>query len=122
VKKTATVLGLVACGLALAQSTSSWKFGHRPFKGDYSIYGGGLGDPIPPKKGDKHMAFSITGQAAKDMFNAMGPDLKGVCGTEDGGRIRQRAEVSCSYRPKDGYHCTFGFDLTTGKSIGGSIC
>jgi hypothetical protein len=30
--------------------------------------------------------------------------------------------VSCGYRSSDGYQCGFGFDLRSGKSIGGLIC
>nr|WP_315398230.1 hypothetical protein [uncultured Duganella sp.] len=117
-----TTFALLACGAALSQSPPGWQLILKPFKGTYSVYGGGLGDPYAPKAGDRHMAFSVEGRVAKEMFEAMGPDLKGVCGAEDGGRIRQRAEVSCSFHVKDGYHCNFGFDLTSGKSIGGSIC
>lgn len=121
-KKILSVLALLACGMALSQNKPAWKFTYRPFTGDYSIYGGGIGDPYAPTPGNKHVAFWIKGRAAKDMFDALGPDLTGVCGAEDGGRIRQRAEVICSYHPQDGYQCDFGFDLTTGKSIGGSTC
>jgi hypothetical protein len=121
-KKMLAVLVLLACAIALAQGAHVWTFAYQPFKGTYAIYGGGLGDPVAPTEGNKQIAFWIKGQVAKEMFDAMGPDLKGVCGAEDGGRIRQRAEVSCSYHSKDGYHCDFGFDLTTGRSIGGSIC
>lgn len=121
-KKILAGLALLACGAALGRSPQVWEFAFRPFQGNYAIYGGGLGDPYAPTRGDKHVSFEIKGPVAKEMFEAMGPDLKGVCGTEDGGRIRQRAEVSCSYHRDDGYHCDFGFDLTSGRSIGGSIC
>ena len=121
-RKILAAFAILACGAAFSQSDKVGQFSLRPFTGTYAIYGGGLGDPYAPKIGDKKMKFSVDGQMAKDMFNAMGPDLKGVCGAEDGGRIRQRAEVSCSFRTQDGYHCDFGFDLTSGRSIGGSIC
>ena len=121
-KKILAAAAILACGAAFSQSAKVWQFTFKPFSGTYSIYGGGLGDPYAPKVGDRNMKFSVEGQIAREMFNAMGPDLKGVCGTEDGGRIRQRAEVSCSFRAKDGYQCDFGFDLTSGRSIGGSIC
>lgn len=121
-RKILAAFAILACGAAFSQSPRVWQFAFKPFTGTYAIYGGGLGDPYAPKTGDKNMKFSVDGQIAKDMFNAMGPDLKGVCGAEDGGRIRQRAEVSCSFHSEDGYHCDFGFDLTSGRSIGGSIC
>lgn len=121
-KRSLAAIALLACGIAVAQGARKWAFDYRPFTGHYSIYGGGLGDPVAPTTTSKNMAFWITGPVAKQMFDAMGPDLKDVCGAEDGNRIRQRAEVSCSFHPKDGYQCDFGFDLITGKSIGGSIC
>lgn len=121
-RKIMAAVAIVACGAAFSQSPGTWQFSFKQFTGTYAIYGGGLGDPYAPTPRDKNMKFSVNGQIAKDMFNAMGPDLKGVCGAEDGGRIRQRAEVSCSFRPEDGYHCDFGFDLNSGRSIGGSIC
>ena len=64
----------------------------------------------------------IRGQAAREMFNAMGSDRKNLCGIEIGGRVREREHLACRYTPSDGYQCDFGFDLATGKSIGGSIC
>jgi hypothetical protein len=122
VKKHLAILAMLACGAALAGNARSWAFGYEPFKGHFAIYGGGLGDPIAPTRQSRNIAFWITGAAAKQMFDAMGPDLKGVCGAGDGNRIRQRAEVSCSYHPENGYQCNFGFDLTSGRSIGGSVC
>jgi hypothetical protein len=86
------------------------------------IYGGGLGDPYAPTPENKRIAFSVKGKAAKQMFDAMGPDLKNVCGAEGGTRIREKDAVSCRFSKSDGYICDFGFDLTTGKSIGGSVC
>jgi hypothetical protein len=106
----------------LAVETTPWTFSFQPFTGHYSIYGGGLGDPVAPSENSRNVAFSVNGVVAKQMFDAMGPDLKAACGAEGRHRIRQRAELACSYDPKDGYQCTFGFDLATGRSIGGSIC
>lgn len=115
-------LVLLACGELLAQNKQTWEFVFRPLTGHYAIYGGGLGDPVAPSKVDKKIAISINGPAARQMFQSMGPDLKEVCGAENGNRIRQRAEVSCAYHSGAGYQCDFGIDLVTGNSIGGSVC
>lgn len=90
----------------------------------YRIYGGSLGDPIAPKPGDKKIAFSIQGAAAKELFDAIGPDKHDECTAESGDRVRHRDDENLScIRTKDGeYSCSFGFDLQSGKSIGGSIC
>jgi hypothetical protein len=120
--RVAAVVALLACGATLAAERASWHFNFQPFSGRYAIYGGGLGDPVAPSERSKMVAFSVSGQVAKQMFEAMGPDLVGVCGAENGTRMRQRAELLCSYDPKDGYECSFGFDLISGRSIGGKIC
>lgn len=121
-KKYTAALALAACTVALAQGVHAWTLAYAPVEGHYTIYGGGLGDPVAPSNTSRNMAFWVTGPVAKKMFDAMGPDLKDVCGAGDGNRIRQRAEVRCSYHPKYDYQCDFGFDLISGRSIGGSVC
>lgn len=121
-KKAAAVLALLACGVTLAAERQAWRFSFQPFNGHYSIYGGGLGDPVQPSEHSKNVAFSVHGRVAEQMFDAMGPDLKDVCGAENRARIRQRAALMCSYDQKYGYECNFGFDLINGRSIGGSTC
>lgn len=109
-------------GIAMAQSAPKWIFSYQPLKGRYAVYAGGLGDPLPPTKKDQRIAFWIEGKAAKQLFDAMGPDLRNTCGADGETRLRQRAHVSCSYHPRDGHHCDFGFDLLSGHSIGGFTC
>jgi hypothetical protein len=91
---------------------------------DYRIYSGSLGDPIAPKPGDKKIAFSIEGTAAKDLFDAIGPDKRDECTAGSGDRVRHRDKenLSCIRTREGAYSCSFGFDLQTGKSIGGSLC
>jgi hypothetical protein len=121
-KKIVAVLVFLACGAGLARSAQPWKFEYRSFKGAYHVYGGTLGEETEPTKRSRNIAYHVSGPVAQQMFDAMGPDLKDVCGAEGGQRIRQRAEVSCSFHPKDGYSCSFGFDLITGRSIAGIQC
>nr|WP_314607480.1 hypothetical protein [uncultured Janthinobacterium sp.] len=121
-KRLFAVFLLLVLAAAMAQSAPKWLFSYQPFKGRYAVYGGSLSDPQSPTRKDKRMAFWIDGKAAKQLFDAMGPDLHNACGVDGEYRLRQRAEVSCSYHPLDGHHCDFGFDLLTGRSIGGSIC
>jgi hypothetical protein len=113
---------VLLAGSATATGHAAWRFTFQPFQGRYSIYGGSLADPEAPSARSKKIAFSINGKAAQQMFDAMGPDLKSVCDSENGTRFRQRAELVCSYHPTDGYECNFGFDLAEGRSIGGSVC
>lgn len=121
-RKISLVIALLACSAVLARGAQSWAFEYRPVKGSYFVYGGSLGDTTAPTKLSRNIAYSIEGPVAKGMFAAMGPDLKDVCGADDDQRIRQRAEVVCTFSAKNGYHCNFGFDLITGRSIAGSIC
>lgn len=88
------------------------------------IYGGGLGDPIVPSPRDGKVMFSLSGNAAKELFDAIGPDRHDVCTEGSGTRVRWRdaQNLSCMRSENGDYDCNFGFDLRTGKSIGGGIC
>ena len=121
-KTLALVATLIVTAAALAHGVQPWEWITRPAEVQYVIYGGGLGDTYAPAPKDVHVAFYVRGRAAKEMFDVMGPDKKSECGIERGGRVREKENVACRYRPSDGYECDFGFDLTSGKSIGGSIC
>lgn len=90
----------------------------------YRIYGGSLGDPTAPTKGNRKIAFSIRGQAARELFDSIGPDRHDECTAGSGDRIRHRdnENVLCIRTNEGEYACSFGFDLQTGKSIGGSLC
>lgn len=90
----------------------------------YWIYGGGLGDPVTATSKDKKIAFSIEGDAAKQIFEAIGPDKKDVCSEGGDTRFRSRdnENLTCTRSKENIYTCSFGFDLVSGKSIGGSIC
>lgn len=112
---------LAACSIMLAQAARKWILSYHPLKGRYAIYGGGLGDPLPPTNKDKRIAFWIDDRAARQMFDAMGPDLRNTCAAQGDYRLRQRVEVSCTYYAREGHHCAFDFDLLTGLSTGGSV-
>lgn len=101
-----------------------WELKYTPITGQYGIYGGGLGDPTRPGKDDAKIAFSVEGKVAKEMFDAMGPDVKDVCTEGSGDRVREKdhGNLSCMRTKKGEYFCNFGFDLRTGKSIGGVVC
>ncbi len=109
---------------AIGLENSNWQFAYTPFNAQYVIYGGELGDTVAPSANDRKISISFGGVAAKKVFDEIGPDIKDACGTEQGGRIRMRdkGNVTCSYSKSSGYYCSFGFDLNSGKSIGGSIC
>ncbi|WP_342120223.1 hypothetical protein [Pseudoduganella sp. OTU4001] len=115
----------------LASAVTLWGAAHaqqeippefKPIQGRYMTYSLGLGDPAPAKRHDSKIAFAVSGDAARKMFDAMAPDVHDICTAGSGVRVRTKENVSCQ-REKDGsFHCSFGFDLRTGKSIGGSVC
>jgi len=90
----------------------------------YRIYGGGLGDPTAPRPNDKKVAISIEGPAARQIFDAIGPDQRDPCTEGSGMRVRHKdhEHLTCTLSKQNDYACSFGFDLVSGKSIGGSIC
>ena len=108
------------CLLLAHPAWAVWEFLERNFAASYTIYGGYLDDTEAPVAGDTKVAFRLTGGVAKDMFDAMGPDMRNGC-PDPQIRIRHRDMLLCRYRPKDGYRCDFGFDLSTGLSIGGAV-
>lgn len=120
-KRYPVALAALGCLLSMQSASAVWKYVHKAFTGTYVIYGGfpSQGDARAPTPGDAKVAFNLTGNAAKEMFDAVGPDLKGGCARPDF-RVRQRDTLICRFRPKDGYRCNFGFDLSTGLSVGGS--
>jgi hypothetical protein len=119
-KRIAVTLAALCCALSFHNASAVWEYAHKAVSGTYVIYGGFLDEAKKSTPGDSKVAFNITGNPAREMFDAIGPDLKGGC-TGPGLRVRQRDMLLCRYRPKDGYWCNFGFDLSTGLSIGGSI-
>jgi hypothetical protein len=122
--KHAVLCILLFANASLAGETQNWEFKHKPITGEYGIYGGELGDPVAPGKDHKKITFSIRGKMAQEMFDAMGPDVKDVCteGTGDRARKKDNENLSCIRTKKGEYFCNFGFDLRTGKSIGGVVC
>ncbi|PHV26927.1 hypothetical protein CSQ93_15845 [Janthinobacterium sp. BJB426] len=111
---------LTLLSLAYAAGNSDWGE-YRPFKGSYLIYSNTLGEQQPPTPHERKISFMVTGAVAKDMFDSMAPDSKERCSLEQGYRQRDKENVSC-VRDPDGHRCYFGFNLRSGKSIGGSIC
>lgn len=98
--------------------------GHKPLTGVYKVYGGDLGDPVAASASDAKVMFSIIGNAARQLFDQIGPDAKSACTEGSGIRLRMKDEgrIVCTRDGKNEYRCNFGFDLKSGKSIGGSVC
>jgi hypothetical protein len=121
-------LVIIVAALALyslthaAEKPETGHGGQKPLKGDYWIYGGELGDTVPPTKKDRKVAFTLKGPLAKDLFDQIGPDKKDTCGAAPDHRIRDRGDLSCVWDRREGYSCYFGLNVPTGKSTYGAIC
>ena len=110
-------------GALQAQEKPAYPAPAKPLKAEYTIYSGGLGDEQAPTKTERKLAIEVTGQGAKEIFDSLYPDAKGMsCSSEKGERLRRKGHVWCSFSPKDGYRCFLGFDLRTGESIAGGSC
>ncbi|MFN4119071.1 hypothetical protein [Acidovorax sp.] len=109
---------LVMCSVAVA----NWIFVYRPINGQMALYAGGLGDPTAPNAEDAKVSFHLQGKSARDLFDRMGPDVKSECINDPKTRVRTKDRLECIRYSATDYSCYFGFDLKTGKSIGGSIC
>lgn len=122
-KKTVLILGAISfLSMAYASDQTDWPAPYRPFKGEYTIYSGELGNQQAPTRDDRKLSFILEGQAAKEIFNSMYPDDKVTCSGDKGARSRTKGNTWCTFHPAEGYACYFGFDLRTGRSIGGGTC
>ncbi|MDQ1834872.1 hypothetical protein [Massilia scottii] len=115
------LLSLASVAPAYSQEDAS---GYTTLKGAYRTYSRGIGDPGEPTAADTKIMFAIDGKAAREMFDAMGKDVKDACTEGSGTRVRTRDQerLWCSRSKQGVYSCNFGFDLKSGKSIGGIVC
>jgi hypothetical protein len=127
--KTTTVNRLVSSVLTIAclcavnvRANDDWRYTFHPAEVEYAPYSGSLDDSGPPKKGDHKVSFRLSGSAARELFNGIGPDRREACTAEPGTRVRYRGDLYCSRKGKSTYACYFGIDLRNGKSTHGIIC
>lgn len=117
------ILLLAALSFAGNVDASDERVPYKKAAATYRIYGGTLGDMTAPSVRDRKIAISMEGQAAKELFDAPGPDKHDAC-TEGTGtlvRFRDNGNLMCTRSKAGEYECSFGFDLRDGKSIGGII-
>lgn len=121
--RTFAIAILAACGLAslavAADTLGAWQ----PLQeGRYKIFSGetvAYGEA--PTTKDRKLSIVVKGQAAKEIFDSIGPDARDICSSGKGDRERNRGGVQCMYTAKDasspgeGYRCWIGVDLITGQ-------
>lgn len=114
---------LLGVSLSVAQEEKPYALNFKPANTEYVLYGRDLSEPLAPTTKDTRIAFEISGTAAQEMFDAMPPDRNIKCTDDKSFRFRSRDNeklVCTKYQGE--YSCSFGFDLKTGKSIGGGGC
>ena len=123
-KKTVVTV-LAACGvvsLAFAADTlGTWQplqdARYKIFSGETVAYG------EAPTATDRKLSIVVKGQAAKEIFDSIGPDAHETCSSEKGDRERTKGSVQCMYTAKDvnapgkGYRCWIGVNLISGQGI-----
>lgn len=112
--------GLVSLSLA-AGTLGAWQpiqdGRYKMFSGETVAYG------EAPTAKDRKLSIVVKGQAAKDIFDSIGPDARDMCSSEKGDRERNRGGIQCMYTLKDanapgkGYRCWIGVDLLSGQSV-----
>ena len=105
-----------------AEKKQEWTPEFKPFSGRYQVYSGSPSEKQAPTSADKQASVVITGRAAKDLFEQIGPDVKDACGSVSNDRQRHKGDLDCVYAKEHGYECFIGIDLRTGKSTQGSVC
>lgn len=90
-------VGALITAAEVGAAPPAWEFVYRPTKTEYVLYGGLLGDTVPPTKDDSKISLLISGSAARDMFNALGPDQPDACGADASTRVREKKRTSPVY-------------------------
>lgn len=91
------------------------------FQARYKIHSGGTAYSEPPTKADGVITVAFRDEAAKQLFDQIGPDVKQACSADVGDRERRRKGAYCTYthrleNPANAhYRCWIGIDLRTGE-------
>lgn len=116
---TAAVAGMLLICLSASGEPDSTP---RRFSGRYSFYSGSLGEIALPTRKDAKISMEISGTVAARMYGYMGAAAK-IDSCSDTEETRSRDQLVCVREKASGsVTCHFGFDMRTGKSIGGVIC
>lgn len=108
---------LLPGGTAMAQAPRPERL-----QGEMLIGGATLVDPPRTEPRDSHAYFTITGEAARRLYNAMrAPVTLDAC--ESGFRLRQQGGLSCRIGPRGREpSCGFSIDLQGGGLGAGRPC
>lgn len=65
----ASVFALASIAHAADPKEAGGRYMAKPLKGDYYMYGGELGDSVPPTAKDRKVSMMFTGPLAKELFD-----------------------------------------------------
>ena len=87
----------------------------------YKIHSGNTAYSEPPTKDDSVLTVVFRDEAARQVFEQIGPDVQPACSDAKGNRVREKKGVYCSYTARlenpanSHYRCWIGIDLRTGE-------
>jgi hypothetical protein len=128
--RTLILLVLVAaCQLVSAGESDKKQLGQwHPLQATYMIHSGGTAYAEPPTGTDRALTVQFNGDAAKQLFDQLGPDVKETCSDATGDRERRNKAAVCTYtarleNPQNShYRCWIGIDLRTGAGSARVSC
>lgn len=99
-------LALLALLPPIAATAADWK----PLTGTYAVTAEHYLDPGPDKPTNSHFRLQLTGDAARDLFEAIpGKATVDEC---TGGQSKTAGQLRCTLSADDGgYECAFSVDL-----------
>lgn len=115
--------------VGLCQAASAGESANKPhelnqwntLQARYKIHSGGTAYSELPTQADSAFTVAFRDEAARQVFEQIGPDVKPVCSDKEGYRVREKKGVYCSYTPRlenpqnSHYRCWIGIDLRTGE-------
>lgn len=115
-------IGLIfgASALVSLAYAAEWSGAWKRLPASYTIYSGELAEREAPTPTARTMTIAVEGQAAREVFDSLAPDIHPACGQEKGDRERRKKGINCIYSAQGegkGYRCWIGLNLRTGESI-----
>lgn len=116
------LLGLCQLASAGDRDKKSHKLNEwHPLQANYKIHSGGTAYSEMPTKADRVFTVAFRNEAARQLFEQIGPDVEPVCDDTKGNRVREKKGVYCSFTARlenpanSQYRCWIGIDLRTGE-------
>jgi len=112
---------LLALTFLLASSTLALAADWKDVTGIYAITAEDYLDPPPEQKENTHFRLQLTGDSAKDLYNAMSVEpIEDEC---TGGMAKSIQQMRCLYFESDGtYECHFSINIAGQKIEYGIAC